>query len=365
MEHTGGCLKSFLLGRKARFIILVVFFFVFPLTDFASDEAEEAHEFNTADYLFEHVNDSHEWFFFSNHKNHFSIPLLVILYSQHTGWHFLSSAAFYHDNSNPENLFYLAKGGPRDGKIVERLGNGNESVPIDFSLTKTVFGALIVSIMLIIVILSVARKTVQDPLRPPKKLQNLIEPVVIFVRDEIAKPFAGDEYKRFLPYLLTLFFFILIANLLGLILPLGFNITGNIAVTAALGLFTFVITLINGNRKYWLHIVNPDVPVFMKLPVPLMPIIELAGVIIKPMILTIRLFANMFAGHVIIVVLLSLIFIMSALAGVIAGSVTAVVSVLFSLFILLLDLLVSFIQAYIFTLLSAMYFGMATEKGHH
>jgi len=346
------------------FFIFFLFFIVHGIA-FATDEPEKKSEFNTSAYIFEHVNDSHEWYFFSHHKNHLSIPLPIILYSQHTGWHFLSSNQFYLDNSNPRNQFYLAHDGPHEGKIVERLNSGIEAVPIDLSLTKTVFGAIIVSLILAVMAISVARKAAREPLSPPRKLQNLIEPVVLFVRDEIAKPFVGDQYSKYLPYLLTLFFFILMANILGLILPLGFNVTGNIAVTAALSMFTFVITVISGNRKYWLHIVNPDVPIFMKFPVPLMPIIELAGVLIKPMILTIRLFANMFAGHVIIVVLISLIFIMSAMAGLVAGSVTAMVSVLFSVFIMLLDILVSFIQAFIFTLLSAMYFGMATEKSHH
>ncbi len=357
--------KSKLQNPKLSWGFMFFLFLIVHSAAFASSDPEKKSEFNTAGYIFEHVNDSHEWFFFSHHKNHIALPLPVILYSQHTGWHFLWSGQFYHDNLNPQHQFYLALEGPREGKIVERLDDGKEAVPIDLSLTKSVFGALVVSLLIAILAISVARKAARNPLSPPRKLQNLIEPVVLFVRDDIAKPFIGEKYKFYLPYLLSLFFFILLANLIGLVLPLGFNVTGNIAVTVALSLFTFAITVISGNRKYWLHIVNPDVPIFMKFPVPLMPIIELAGVLIKPMILTIRLFANMFAGHVIIVVLISLIFIMSAMAGMVAGSITAVVSVLFSVFIMLLDILVSFIQAYIFTLLSAMYFGMATEKSHH
>jgi F-type H+-transporting ATPase subunit a len=345
----------------------VIFFFVllsaFSLHVQAADD-EEKHQFSAVDYLFEHVNDSHEWHFFSYKDHHFAIPLPIILHSKHSGWHFFLSNKLY-DAQRPHPNFYIAHGGANDGKIVERHSDDTETVPLDLSITKTVLGAMLVGLLLIILLMTVARRSSSNPLKAPKGVQNLIEPVVLFVRDEIARPFAGDSYKRFLPYLLTVFFFVLLSNLIGLILPLGFNITGNIAVTLVLGAFTFVITLVSGNRKYWLHIINPDVPIFMKLPVPLMPVIELAGVVIKPMILMIRLFANMFAGHVIVAVLLALIFIMSSLAGIVAGGITSVISILFSIFILMLDILVSFIQAYIFTLLSAMYFGMATEKSHH
>jgi F-type H+-transporting ATPase subunit a len=355
--------RGFRMDRIPKFCFFLLAFSFLTLK-LAAKEGEEHPTFNTVDYLFEHVNDSHEWYFLTIGNHHISIPLPIILHSKATGWHLFSSSKLYHAKSE-QYAFYIAHGGKNDGKIVERHTDGSESIPIDLSITKTVLGALIVALILIVVLITVARHSSKDPLKIPKGIQNLVEPIVLFVRDEIAKPFAGEKYKRFLPYLLTVFLFVLLSNLVGLILPLGFNITGNIAVTVALGSFTFVITLVSGNKKYWMHIINPDVPVFMKLPIPLMPVIEIAGVLIKPMILMIRLFANMFAGHVIIAVLLALIFIMSALAGVFAGMVTSVVSIIFSIFILLLDLLVSFIQAYIFTLLSAMYFGMATEKSHH
>lgn len=332
----------------------------------ASENEKEVSEktFNTAEYLFEHVNDSHEWFFCSTKRWHGAIPLPVILYSKQSGWHFFWSNSLKNEPTNSA-LFYLAHGGPHDGLIVEKCSDGSEIVPLDLSITKTVFATLIISLLMVFFVLKASKKTIAHPFNPPGKGQNLVEPIVTFVRDEIAKPFIGHDFKRFMPYLITLFLFILTANMVGLILPLGFNITGNIAVTATLGLFTFVLTLINGNKRYWLHIVNPDVPIFMKFPIPLMPIIELAGVFIKPLILTIRLFANMFAGHVIVTVLIALIFLMSIMSGLIAGFVTSFISVLFSVFIVLLDILISFIQAYIFTLLSAMYFGMALDKGQH
>jgi F-type H+-transporting ATPase subunit a len=349
--------------RVFRYILLVFLFLVVcPLTILASSD-EEHGEFNTVEYIFDHVNDSHEWHFLSYGDKHVSIPLPVILHSKTSGWHIFSSAKLHHADDNFS--FYLAKEGDNDGKIVEKLADGSESVPFDISLTKTVLGSLIVSIILFLVFLKASRKTASSPHSAPKGLQNLVEPVVLFIRDEVAKPFAGKKYKRYVPFLLTLFSFILVSNLIGLILPLGLNITGNIAVTFVLAAFTFLITTVSGNRHYWKHIINPDVPVFMKLPVPLMPIIEIAGMFIKPVVLMIRLFANMFAGHIIVAVLVALIFIMSTVLSPVVGAATSVVSIAFSVFMIMLDILVSFIQAYIFTLLSAMYFGMATDEGGH
>lgn len=167
-----------------------------------------------------------------------------------------------------------------------------------------------------------------------------------------------------MPFLLTAFFFILINNFLGLILPFGLNVTGNIAVTLVLALFTFFITTVNGNKHYWKEIYNPDVPMWLKFPIPLMPIVEFSGVITKPFVLMVRLFANMMAGHMIVTVFVSLIFIFNKLMGVEAGFGVSIISIAFSVFILLLEILVSFIQAYVFTLLSALYFGMATSEHH-
>ena len=223
----------------------------------------------------------------------------------------------------------------------------------------------IVAFLLLFILIKVARRTAKDPMAPPRGLQNLIEPVVTFVRDDIAVPFIGKKYARYMSYLLTIFFFILLCNIIGLLIPLGFNITGNIAVTFVLAVFTFIITMFSSNKHYWLEIVNPEVPWFMKIPLPLIPFIEFLGVFTKPIILMVRLFANMFAGHMIVTVLITLIFIMSTIFNPIVGFGTSLISVSFSLFMLLVDVLISFIQAYIFTLLSAMYFGMATAESEH
>jgi F-type H+-transporting ATPase subunit a len=217
------------------------------------------------------------------------------------------------------------------------------------------------------VFIAVARKATKNRGAAPTGLQNLIEPLVIFIRDQIAIPTLGQhKYEKYMPFLLTLFFFILIENFIGLIpiVPFGANVTGNISVTLVLALFTFIITTINGNKHYWKEIYNPDVPWWLKFPVPLMPVVEFTGVITKPFVLMVRLFANMMAGHLIITVFVSLIFIFGSLMGPVAGYGVSPLSIAFSVFILLLDVLVSFIQAFVFTLLSALYFGMATAEHH-
>lgn len=345
-----------------KILIISLILVGFPFAMQAASEKDSHEGFNTVDYIFHHVNDSHEWHFFTIGDKHYSVPLPVILKSEHSGWHVFSSAKLHHHEEGFH--FHLSHSGANSGKIVETLEDGTELVPLDLSLTKTVFGALIVSLILIITILRGARRAKKNEGKAPTGVQNVVEMLVLFVRDEIAKPFAGKKYKKVLPYLLTLFPFVLFANLIGLILPFGLNVTGNIAVTLVLASITFIVTSVNGNKHYWGHIINPDVPIYMKLPVPLMPLIEFAGIFIKPIVLMIRLFANMLAGHMIISVLIALIFLMSSVLSPVVGAGTSIISIAFSIFMVMLDILVSFIQAYIFTLLSAMYFGMATDDGH-
>lgn len=194
----------------------------------------------------------------------------------------------------------------------------------------------------------------------PAKLQGFMEPLVLFVRDDIAKPNIGEKHEKYLPYILTVFFFVLINNLLGIIpfFPGGANVTGNIAVTMVLALFTMIITNVSGNKNYWKHIVNtPGVPWWLKFPIPIMPVVEFIGVLSKPFALMIRLFANITAGHIIAISLISLIFIFkTALMG--------FVSVPFVVFMDVLELLVAFIQAYVFALLSSLFIGMAVQTEH-
>jgi F-type H+-transporting ATPase subunit a len=344
-----------------KYIIFIAFLFSFKPSFSSENNSKDSVEFNIVEFIFNHVNDSHEWYFFSIGEKHVSIPLPVILHSEKSGWHFFFSNKLTH---HEEGFPFKIVSKDNISKIVEVFADGTEVAPLDLSITKTVLGMLIAAFLLLFVIIPVARRTSANPMEPTKGLQNMVEPVVIFVRDDIAKPFIGKKYLPYMPYLLTLFFFILVCNLIGLIIPLGFNITGNTAITMVLAVFTFIITMISTRKHYWLEIVNPPVPWFMKLPLPLSPLIEFIGIFTKPIILMVRLFANMFAGHMIVTVLIALIFLMSFVFNAFVGAGTSVISVIFSLFMLMVDLLISFIQAYIFTLLSAMYFGMAGESKH-
>ncbi len=197
-------------------------------------------------------------------------------------------------------------------------------------------------------------------------MTGAIEFVILFIYDGVIKPTLKNKANKFAPYLLTVFFFILVMNLLGLIVifPGGANLTGNIAVTLVLAIITFLITNIFATKHYWKEIFNPDVPWWLKWPLPIMPIIEIFGVFTKPAALTVRLFANMMGGHMIVIVLTLLIFIFAAMGPVVTGA-TAVVSIIFSVFMLLIDVLVSFIQAYVFTMLSTLFIALGQEEGHH
>lgn len=238
---------------------------------------------------------------------------------------------------------------------------------MDFSITKNVFAIFISLLLISWMFISVARKYTIRKGKAPKGLQSFVEPMILFIRDDIAKAAIGEKkYQKYLPYLLTIFFFIFLNNLLGLVpfFPGGANITGNIGVTGVLAVFTFIITTVSGNRNYWKHVVNtPGVPWWLKIPVPLMPIVEIMGLVTKPFVLMVRLFANITAGHIIVLGFISLIFIFGNLNPGLGYGVS-VVSVIFATFMGLLELLVAFIQAYVFTLLSALYIGMATEEHH-
>jgi F-type H+-transporting ATPase subunit a len=272
------------------------------------------------------------------------------------------SSEFHHGNAAYKG-YTLETEGKNKGKIVAEDG----SLPFDLSITKNVV-ALFFSIFLIIwIFLTVAKAYKRNPLKPPSGLQAFIEPVIFFMRDEVIKPSIGEKhYEKYMPYLLTLFFFIFINNLLGLIPipPGGANLSGNISVTFVLAFFTFVITLVSGNRNYWKDIINtPGVPFWLKIPIPLLPVVEFFGVFTKPFALMIRLFANITAGHVIILGFISLIYIFAEMSTGLALGVS-VISISFNIFLTFIELLVAFLQAFIFTFLSALYFGIATEEHH-
>lgn len=354
---------------KLTFCLTLLFSFNSQL--FAQHEPEvESHEeksFEPGPFIFDHIGDAYEWHIATFGHTHVSVPLPVIVYSQEKGLNVFMSSKFHHGHDSYKGFRIEADPNSENkGKIVEELSDGSVVRPIDISITKNVF-ALFFSIALILFIfLKVAKGYKTNKGKAPKGIQSFLEPLIIFVRDDIAKASISHNPEKFMPYLLSVFFFIFLNNLLGLvpIFPGGANLTGNIAVTAGLALFTFIITTVSGNRNYWMHIINaPGVPWWLKFPIPLMPFIEILGMFTKPFVLAVRLFANITAGHVIILVFYCLIFIFGGIS-VGAGYGISIVSILFTIFLTFLELLVAFIQAYVFTLLSALYFGMATEEHH-
>ena len=266
-----------------------------------------------------------------------------------------------------EGLF-IAEEGRHADKIVERGPDGEYVRPFDISITKNVASIMITAVLLVLIILGTARWYRKHDAKEdvPGGFTGLMELVIMMVNDEIIKPAIGEkEYRRYAPYLLTAFFFIFLCNLLGLVpfFPGGANVTGNIAVTMVLALFTFFAINLFGNRHYWKEILWPDVPLFLKFPIPIMQTIELFGVISKPFSLMVRLFANIMAGHMMVLGLVSVIFVTVKLGPVINGSMT-VIAMLFGLVINALELLVAFIQAYVFTMLSAVFIGMSRQEEH-
>ena len=241
-----------------------------------------------------------------------------------------------------------------------------EYKPWDFSITKNVLAIFIAVIVVFLMITSIARWYKKNPLKSPRKASAFLELILEFIYDGVIKSTLGEKAPKFAPYLLTAFFFILVMNILGLIVifPGGANLTGNIAVTMVLAILTFIMTNVLGTKHYWKEIFWPEVPMFLKFPLPIMQMIEIFGIFTKPAALCVRLFANMMGGHMIVITLVSLIFIFAAFGAAVAGA-TTVVSLLFTIFMLTLDVLVSFIQAYVFTMLSTMFISMAQAGEHH
>ena len=330
-------LKSLLLG-----LLLIL---TFNSTASASGETE-GETFNAGKTALHHVVDSYTWHF---HDYDFGvIHLPIIVYSEQRGLDVFSSSNFYdeHHELVEHNGIKLDH-----GHLVAT--NPAETI-YDFSITKNIASALISLVVLVLVFSSVAKGYAKNKGKAPKGLQSFFEPLVIFVRDDIAKTMIGAKFEKFTPYLLSIFFFILFNNLLGL-MPGGANLTGNISVTLVLAIFTFLVTNLNGNKHYWQHILwMPGIPTFVKF---ILTPIEIIGLITKPFSLMIRLFANITAGHIVILSIISIIFIFKNIL-VSPGSVVMGTAMMF------LELMVAFIQAYVFTLLSAIYIGGAVEEGH-
>jgi len=327
-----------------------------------SKEPSEKGTYNPVPKIMHHIKNSHEWHLFDYRDNEgnqhpVSIPLPVILYAN-GNLDFFMSSDFDHGHSDvqKEDRIYSID----EHSHITAINTEQKSISIfDISITKNV-ASMLISVLILFLLLRVTSAGYKKNKYAPKKIQAFLEPLILFVRDDIIKANIGPKYKKYTFFLLTVFFFILINNFMGL-LPGSANVTGNISVTLVLSVFTFIITTVSANKNYWKHIFNPPTPLVL---MPIMVPIEIFGVFTKPFALMIRLFANITAGHITILSLISLIFIAQSGAGNGAAWGVAPLSVLFVLFIYLIELLVAFLQAYIFTLLSAVFIGLAVKEDH-
>ena len=341
----------------------------------ALDQEGEKKEFDITSFIFHHISDSHFFTVFGHGDHGFTLHLPIILWTDN-GLVTFSSSAFKFDEEGKvpvekngqrfaiahNKIYYANETADAQGSYVSHVtdSKGEETVtnvrPLDFSITKNVFTMLLSVVILIVVFTIVASSYKKRVGKSPKGMQSFLEPIIVFVRDDIARPNLGHKYATFMPYLLTVFFFIWFNNMLGLVpfFPGGANVTGNIALTVVLAGATFLITTFKGNKAYWAHILNPPVPWWLK---PLMIPVEIFGIFTKPIALAVRLFANITAGHILVMSLLCLIFIFNSLW-------IAPASIFFAVFIGLIEFLVAFIQAFIFTILSALFIGMAVEEHH-
>ncbi|HHW82113.1 MAG TPA: F0F1 ATP synthase subunit A [Bacteroidales bacterium] len=354
--------------KKFNFILLLILSASFLVTNVSAQEAlgnavpsnEQQHEeIDVRELILEHLADTYEWHLFTINEEAISIPLPIILISKEHGFNIYSSSVL-EEVSSLNMPFYIAPDGPYKGKIVERNRAGDEVRPLDLSITKNAASILLSSLLLILIIMSVARHYKEESLNGKKGFSGGMEFLIESLMNDVIRPSIGKEYRKYAPFVLTLFFFIFFNNLLGLVpfFPGGANVTGNISVTLVLALFTFLTVNLTGSKSYYKDLFWPDVPTFLKAPFPLMQIIELVGTITKPFALMIRLFANMTAGHSIMLGLTSLVFVTVSLGAGINSGMT-VVSVFFNIFIFFLEMLVAFIQAYIFTILTSVFIGLA------
>lgn len=399
LPYLCGKFQDHMIGKGVKCLLVAVFslFFIRSLAQQEADHNGDTHtqspqkeaeghseEFDANEVIFGHVLDAHQFHFFSykgsdGQVHHVGIPLPVILYSPQKGFSAFSAGKFHHGEHvhngyllvTPEYKENLLKRG-YSKKDVESLRNetiiavDENSVPLkgvkvyDFSLTRNVVQMFIAMALLVWLLLAVAKRYRQQGAgKAPNGVQNLMEVLITFIRDEVAKPNLGHKYHKFMPYLLTVFFFILINNIFGLI-PGTANVTGNIAFTLVLGVVAFIVILISSNKHFWGHIFWPPVPGGVK---PILILVEFLSVFTKPFALIIRLFANMIAGHIIIICLISLIFIFGGLSKA-AGWGFMPISIAFTVFIYFIEILVAFLQAYIFTNLTAVFIGQAFEEGH-
>lgn len=391
-------MKNILLGLSIAF--LLVFSANTTLAAATEEAAETAKEekFNPGPFIIDHVIDHYGWHITGEGEQSITIPLPVILVEHWKPTCFMSNKFGHEPHFKAYNGYALGFTEETEGRIVklaapyadytgplaeiiekEEITAGSDSAVAklidqdataaiyDISITKNVCSLFISIIILLWLFLSVARQYKKHENEAPHGAQGLVEPIILFIRDEVAIPSLGEEkYLKYFPYLLTLFFFILVNNLMGLvpIFPGGANVTGNIAITGILAVITFLITSFSADKNYWKHLINtPGVPWFLKFPLPLMPIVEIIGIFTKPFVLMVRLFANITAGHIIALGVIALIFIFGGMIPALGYGVS-IISLLFYVFMGLLEVIVAFIQAFVFTLLTALFTGMAMGGDH-
>jgi F-type H+-transporting ATPase subunit a len=360
--------------------IVLILTVLFSSTIFAKQAENGEGQVNTKeeveDYILHHIKDSHDFHLFSytndaGERKHVGFPLPVIIWTSNGLVSFMSSE-FHHDDNGEviveksglkfakvHSKIYELEEGASDITFDEEHHPVNASKVLDLSITKSVVGILLIGLLMLFWFSRLAKQYKKN--KVPKGFSRVLEPLVLYVRDEIARPNIGEKhYRKFTGYLLTVFFFIWLLNLVGLT-PLGFNVTGQLAVTASLAVFTLIIYTFSGNKHYWGHIFwMPGVPVLIK---PVLAVIELAGaLLIKPFSLLVRLFANISAGHIVVMSLIAIMFTLKQDLGVVGATG---LSLVLSFFITLIEVLVAFLQAYIFTMLSALFIGMAVEEPEH
>ena len=355
--------------KKIAHIMLLLLAMTFSLQASASEK--EGNGVDVKEIVLGHMADAYEWHITTIGGKSIAIPLLVMVQSEQTGeWLVCSSSVLEeaaHEGKDYKGFYFNEE---KNGKIYERLADGTSVRPLDLSITKSVAQIWIVVIILLAVFLTSARWYKKHDVKKeaPKGFVGMVEMLVMTINDDLIKSSIGEKhYRRYAPYLLTCFFFIFVTNLLGLlpIFPGGANVTGNINITFFLALCTMLAINLFGNKEYWKEIFWPDVPMFLKAyPVAIMPVIELFGVFTKPFALMVRLFANMMAGHAIILSFTAIIFIGWQLNAYLGSGLT-VLSFVMILFMNCLEFLVAFIQAYVFTMLSAVFIGLSLPEHHH
>ncbi|MDH5367375.1 MAG: F0F1 ATP synthase subunit A [Cyclobacteriaceae bacterium] len=365
-----------MIAKKSISFIVVIVFTIFSNFSFAENKNQPEQTLgNPVDtqeeidaYIQHHLQDAHDFVLFTNGNtgNHIGFPLPIIIWDEEL--HFFSSSKFHHGESVAESngkyyVLFHEKIYRTDAEGTLTLDDHNHPTnvrPLDFSITKSVVGMLLIGTLMLLIFGALARDYKKGPL--PTGFSRVLEPLVLYVRDEIARPNIGEKkYRNYMSFLLTVFFFIWFLNLLGL-MPFGFNVTGNIAVTVCLALFTMIIYMSSGTKEFWIHILwMPGVPYILR---PVLAIIELIGyVLIKPFSLLIRLFANITAGHVVVMSLIALMITLKAAFGPV---VSTGMSLFLTLFISIIEILIAFLQAFIFTMLSSLFIGMAVaEHDHH